>query len=290
MREVFKSFFIVILLGEFTVASAQLPPEIKAEGTCDGLPVGSSCWMELTSHPECYVWNADLKDGETAIWSGKCSGLFPEGEGTLTRSYIGKDGSGNAVEKRPPAGTGSFKKGKMYGLWVFRWSNRSLWEEGYYVEGIRNGDWTEYYSNGDSQGSYVNGKKNGVWITFYKSGYSKQVAYKEDKKHGLSTHYYPDKTVRIQYTYVEGKRHGEYVSFHEDGTAWRKGRYENDKKQGLWIYCYESGDTSKGSYIDGGRVGTWFWYDEGEDKCWSLKYDDQGQIKDRKEEKREMCH
>jgi len=48
-------------LGFFTVASAQLPPEIKAEETCVGKPVGSSCWMALANHPECYVWNDDLK-------------------------------------------------------------------------------------------------------------------------------------------------------------------------------------------------------------------------------------
>ncbi len=40
---------------------------IKTQGTCNGLPVGSSCWMELTNHPECYVWNDDLQEGATVI-------------------------------------------------------------------------------------------------------------------------------------------------------------------------------------------------------------------------------
>ncbi len=31
MREVFRSFFIVALLGSFTIASAQLPPEVIAD-------------------------------------------------------------------------------------------------------------------------------------------------------------------------------------------------------------------------------------------------------------------
>ena len=31
MRKVIKSFFIIVLLGFFTVASAQLPPEVIAD-------------------------------------------------------------------------------------------------------------------------------------------------------------------------------------------------------------------------------------------------------------------
>ena len=38
---------------------------IKTEGTCEGLPKGSKCWMELTNHPECYVWNFNFEKGVT---------------------------------------------------------------------------------------------------------------------------------------------------------------------------------------------------------------------------------
>ena len=31
LREVIRSFFVVVLLGFFTVASAQLPPEIRVD-------------------------------------------------------------------------------------------------------------------------------------------------------------------------------------------------------------------------------------------------------------------
>ena len=101
MWRVIRSIFVLFLLGFFTVASAQLPPKIetegdfyneviKTQGTCEGLPNGSECWMELTNHPECYVWNGYLHPGETATWTGQCSGYLPEGKGTLTWENVYK--------------------------------------------------------------------------------------------------------------------------------------------------------------------------------------------------------
>ena len=52
---------------------------IKAEGTCDGLPEGSKCWMEISNHLECYVWNDSLVEGEFATWTGQCSDHVPDG-------------------------------------------------------------------------------------------------------------------------------------------------------------------------------------------------------------------
>ena len=75
---------------------------IKDQGTCDGLPTGSSCWMALTNHSECYVWNEDLKDGASAIWQGKCSVYRTDGDGTLT--WYGAFGEGDERVKKKTGG------------------------------------------------------------------------------------------------------------------------------------------------------------------------------------------
>lgn len=60
----------------------------SSERTCAGKPVGSSCWMALANHPECYVWIPYFnKKEETMTWTGACSGSLAEGEETLTYNY-----------------------------------------------------------------------------------------------------------------------------------------------------------------------------------------------------------
>ena len=55
-------------------------PEVSAKKTCGEKPVGSSCWMALANHPECYIWNPGLAKDETGTWSGECSGGFVQGK------------------------------------------------------------------------------------------------------------------------------------------------------------------------------------------------------------------
>ncbi len=90
---------------------------IKAQGTCEGLPGGSSCWMALTNHSDCYVWNADLSPGQSVIWDGRCAGHVAEGEGTLTWYYI-VDRNGSQTKKKGNESTGRLKSGKKEGKWV----------------------------------------------------------------------------------------------------------------------------------------------------------------------------
>lgn len=82
--------------------------QIDLAETCEGKPARSQCWMELQSHPGCYVWNAFLLDGMTASWEGSCSGQKAEGSGTLTFAWDGKS----------QVGMGGLVGGKADGAWV----------------------------------------------------------------------------------------------------------------------------------------------------------------------------
>ena len=90
---------------------------IKAQGTCEGLPRGSSCWMPLTNHPDCYVWNGHLSPGESVIWKGTCSGHVDDGEGTLIWYNIRQE-NGRQTKHIESESTGRLKNGKKEGKWV----------------------------------------------------------------------------------------------------------------------------------------------------------------------------
>ena len=294
---------------------------IKTEGTCEGLPVGSSCWMELTNHPECYFWNDDLKEDETAIWAGKCSGHLPEGKGTLTWYYIHKDEEGKQTQKKDKEGTGSFQKGKKHGHWVERdYSAEVLFEvwEGPYVDDKRHGQWVQRRERGRhagrvSEGPYVDDKKLGKWIVRYPSG---GVGEEEFSYVGGATicHYVyrqPDGTETLkgslkdgklhgrrfstnsngsssEDSYVDGKKHGKSVTHYSDGRV-EEISYENGKLHGHYVYQFPNGYKSKGKYIDNEQAGTWLVYDNDEDRCYSITYHQGETIGKRKKVNKELC-
>ena len=269
---------------------------IKAEGTCEGLPKGSKCWMELTNHPECYVWNDYLNEGETAIWTGQCSDHLPDGKGTLTWENVY-----NKKKKKLQVLTGTFQKGKRQGHWTEQYyyvDTERVYktEEGSYVDGKKHGHWVYRGEYGDvsessyvdgklhghyisrypdgtlhSEGSYVDGKKQGKWVHRGEDGfYTSEGSYVDDKEHGHWVTRYRDGTTK-ETSYVDGKAHGQVIRF-SDGIV-GGGSYDADGKQhGEWIEGYKAQDKSKGRYVNGEKEGIWLNYDEG--KCWTVTYKD----------------
>lgn len=45
----------------------------SAERTCEGKPERSACWMDLASHPQCYVWVQSYAPDMTLTWTGECT-------------------------------------------------------------------------------------------------------------------------------------------------------------------------------------------------------------------------
>ncbi len=89
--------------------------QINLADTCAGKPARSQCWMELESHPGCYVWNSFLQEGMTASWSGECAGSMAEGEGELLFTWSDK----------VQAGQGALVDGKPSGPWTLNhWDGR----------------------------------------------------------------------------------------------------------------------------------------------------------------------
>ena len=188
------------------------------EPACAGQAEGAACWMELESHPGCYVWNPHLRAGATATWTAGCAGGLASGSGTL--KWVWDDGAQEA--------TGTLRDGRRNnGHWVFRFANgnaaegplvdgkqTSHWvlhladgtvQEGPFVDGEANGHWVLRYPNGNvSEGPYVDGERNGRWVLRFATGTVDEGLYVDGEKHGRWVTRYPDGTTETE-TWVAGE-------------------------------------------------------------------------------------
>ena len=226
-------------------------PEIKPAETCTGKTVGSSCWMALSSHPDCYVWNPYLQKDATATWSGRCSGGVGRGEGTISWTYTPN-------KKSTYTETGRLKKGRHHGKWVRRFPDGTVQE-----------------------GPYVRGRKDGLWVERVAKAYRPYIAripYSAGKRHGTfeaEINACPDSSrvhpfaFTIRGEFVKGKKQGRWENERKRGMGYASGRYKDGSKQGHWIFRYSicadvKGDSrsrlkdyAKGEYLDGKRHGRW---------------------------------
>ena len=246
---------------------------IKTQGTCDGLPVRSKCWMALTSHPECYVWNSYLNEGETAIWTGNCSGYVPDGKGTLTWHRE----TGNETWVRHLKQTGRFEKGKKEGKWV---EQKQFYDTNWNVSKSR---FLEYsYVNGKFHGFRIAHEKtdgtaySGLGISLYLDGeYQDGIGFPHLKKREFSVETEgPDENgngrVIIRETegsvwggpFVNGKKHGQWVIFRQKPYGKSEGPYVDGRLHGHWVSRDASGALiSEGAYVEGKHDGKWVYRD-----------------------------
>ena len=266
--------------GNYVMTAEDLYNEvIKAEGTCEGLPKGSSCWIELTNHPECYVWNEKLYEGQTVIWSGKCSAHLPDGKGTLTWHLLKEDENGKQVQRKWLEDTGLFQKGKKQGQWIEQAQYTDTGRiyrlyKGPYVDGKKHGHWVEKERSRDShyrleedshriqEGSYVDGKRHGYWVASRydseenKTHSTEEGPYVDGKKHGQWIIHESEYYLRHEVPYMDGKRHGQWVQQRKDGTVYEYS-YMDDKPHGQLVIRFPDGIVGGGSYVDGKRHGEW---------------------------------
>ena len=173
---------------------------IETRQTCAGQSKGTSCWMEVTGHPDCYVWNPNLQPDETVTWTGGCAGGRAQGEGTLR--WVWHDG------KETSESTGDLKDGKQHGRWVIRDQDGNI-QEGPFVDGEQQGQWVLRFAEGDvEEGPYVDGKRQGQWVVRLVDGNVAKGPYVDGKAHGRWVIHGPDGGVEYA-TFENGERVGE---------------------------------------------------------------------------------
>jgi antitoxin component YwqK of YwqJK toxin-antitoxin module len=108
-------------------------------------------------------------------------------------------------------------------------------------------------------------RKQGVWQLYSASRVLiAEINYLNDKKHGLSTRYYPHSgTIMEQAEYFDGRLHGGYKKFFYTGALKTEGDYDYNKRDGYWVnYYHTTGEiSSEGNYVKGKKDGDWKFYD-----------------------------
>ncbi len=133
---------------------------VRPSQTCAGKPAGAACWLEISEQPGCHLWNVRLEQGETATWTGECTGGFAQGTGTITWVWDGNR----------QTGTGRIVDGKLNGNWVIRGLD-GYFAEGPFVDGEFNGHWIVRQADGTvGEGPYVNGERHGNHVIRWASG------------------------------------------------------------------------------------------------------------------------
>ena len=216
----------------------------EPDATCAGKEGGIACWMELSSHPGCYVRAFRFYPDRPLAWSAECSGGLASGTGTLTWVREGSD-----IEE-----SGLLRNGKPEGRWVERRSYGRV-EEGAYVDGKREGKWTlQRGDKGSGEEWYVNGERHGRWIDYSANKEPAGGVYEHGAKQGEWVEHAGYGTFRGPY--VDGKRHGEWVERYGDVVM--EGMSVNGWMQGHWVERdEEDGTTEEGSQVDGHRDGRW---------------------------------
>jgi antitoxin component YwqK of YwqJK toxin-antitoxin module len=108
-------------------------------------------------------------------------------------------------------------------------------------------------------------RKQGLWMQYSASRtLIAEINYLNDRKHGLSTRYYPHSgAVMEQAEYFDGKRHGPFKKYFYTDSLKTEGEYDVNRKSGYWVnYYHNTGEvSSEGNYVKGKKDGDWKFYD-----------------------------
>lgn len=111
---------------------------------------------------------------------------------------------------------------KKEGTWKFFNNDSVVIAEETYKEGIPEGIWKTYYSNGAlcEEMPYVNGVKEGTWLQYFYDGPIKTKAtFKNGKLEGLATFYHPNGLVFISGPYTNNLKDGVWMHLNDKGVA-----------------------------------------------------------------------
>ena len=117
-----------------------------------------------------------------------------------------------------------YKNGKLSGDYISYDENGQKEFEGTYKNGLKDGKWTEWYTQSDGskmeERIYKEDIIDGKWTRWYKNGQkSSEKTYKDGKPDGLYTEWYENGQKKFEWTYKDGKEDGFLVQWNEDGSV-----------------------------------------------------------------------
>jgi len=204
-------------------------------------------------------------------------------------------------------------KGKRQGLWVQQWKDtRNLLYRGEYKDGLPQGEWHRYYSDGNlmaitkhikdtvvmevtffhpdgktrmTEGRYEHKKKQGNWKLWDERGtLLNDENYQDSLLNGNCKYYSPSGNMLKDENYIKGIKEGAFTEYFDNGKMMKQGTYKNGKMNGEYKSWYSSGAVEcTGAYANGHPDGNWYCNDyDGAPKV-SIKYAKGKEVKRRYE-------
>ena len=223
----------------------------SAERTCADKPKGSECWMELTSHPACYVWNGYLNPGKTVTWTGECAGGLAQGTGTLKWVWQSdpKSRDGSLSPSRAEPKCAGQPKGAACWMELANQPGCYVWND--YLAADETATWPGECSGGLAQGT---GTLTWVWGRSKKHKREDTGRLQDGKQQGqwIFLRNADGSTSTRERFYVDGKYVGSTAEAEE-----MEGRIVGGKLHGGWVMCFANGRADEGPYVKGKRHGEW---------------------------------
>ena len=163
-------------------------------------------------------------------------------EGNRDGLYKRYYGDGQTVQSER-----TFIDGKRDGKWTEHLSDNAgdVTRISFYKNGLPDGQWSETWKDGKprSKSSYKDGKKEGVWIRYGKGGKpEKSTTYKNDEKNGEEITYFTDGTPEKSSNYLNGKLNGVTKEFYfESGKCKSEYTFKNGKREGAYKRYFDTG-------------------------------------------------
>ena len=145
-------------------------------------------------------------------------------------------------------------------------------EEGYFIDGKKDGIWTWWDENGQitSEKYYKDGKETVVKTKYHENGQILAlVYYKNNITVGKTKYsYYPNGQMKYEENLYRDMLNGKRTMWYENGQKRFEGNFKNDKRDGKNTWWYENGQIeSEGNYINDWENGKWTqWYKNGQIK------------------------
>lgn len=145
--------------------------------------------------------------------------------------------------------------GMKQGLWRIKSKNNTI-EEGYYINGKKDGVWTATYPSGTKKHAitYINGLPKGPATFYYENGLvMEEGTWDVNHWEGSYSFFHPNGKPAYKFNFNnDGKRVGEQLYFHENGNLKYVGTWENGKPDGAVEVFNEQGlKTSERIYNEG---------------------------------------
>lgn len=150
------------------------------------------------------------------------------------------------------------ENGKLARTVSFSSNGRKI-AEGNFLNEKKDSIW-RYFSDFDgvllSSEQYVAGVKNGESTTFYPNGnIAEQIRYKAGIKEGVWIQYYDDRKIKFKGTYVADEKEGVFTGYYSNGKVSISGSYKAGHKDGTWTFFDEKGGIERSEkYSEGALI------------------------------------